>query len=245
MNAPDAAREPFALSNGEIEFLWWFIQGSIMDPNVRARLLAHWGLCPRHSLGFFAVEAAFRPHLIHGCSVLYSDLMRRAANLIGHDGLHRLIPDPIVRHQLRTAGPCHLCDLGYGPSSESNTPPEKLQQGRDLTTARRFADDNRMGWEPYVCGVCSGSGTAVRCRVHLVAPAAGYALPDLAEQRAYVQAIAAHLARFDASFHWKNRDTDTAEDRGALLAAIGWCSGWRTLLDGLSLNAPVGAADHE
>lgn len=26
------------LSGGEVDFLWWFIQGSIMDANVRAQL---------------------------------------------------------------------------------------------------------------------------------------------------------------------------------------------------------------
>lgn len=30
----------FVLSDGEVDFLWWFIQGSIMDPGVRAPLCA-------------------------------------------------------------------------------------------------------------------------------------------------------------------------------------------------------------
>src|SRR6266496_3870675 len=45
--APDRLR----LSDGELNFLWWFIQGSIMNPETRFRLHRRWGMCQRHSLG--------------------------------------------------------------------------------------------------------------------------------------------------------------------------------------------------
>jgi hypothetical protein len=39
------------LSEGEIHFHYWFIQGSIMIPETRCRLRRAWGLCERHAWG--------------------------------------------------------------------------------------------------------------------------------------------------------------------------------------------------
>ncbi|MHB9842062.1 hypothetical protein Q8F57_045640 [Paraburkholderia terrae] len=227
---PSAAEPP--LSDGEVDFLWWFIQGSLMDADVRARLHAHWGLCRRHSLAFFAVESSFRPHLIHGCTILYSELMQRALDVLNDEGLHSLVPDRFALHFLRTSGPCHVCDLGYGPGAAGNAPPERLAQGRDLTNATRFATENSAGWLPFVCGLCACNDSPALCRPHLVAAMQKDASKGAAAQRERIRTIAAHMHRFDNSFRWEQRGTDTAEDRGALIAAIGWCSGWENLLAG-------------
>lgn len=220
------------LSDGEVDFLWWFIQGSLMDADVRARLHLHWGLCARHSLAFFVVESSLRPHLIHGCTILYNELMRRAVKHLCGEGIHSLIPDRLAAHFLRTSGPCHICDLGYGPHSPGNAPRERLEQGRDMSSAIRFASENLSGWQPHVCGMCSGSGSAALCRPHLVSAMETDGGKSAAAQRDMVMGIASHMNRFDNSFRWEQRSTDTAEDRGALVAAIGWCSGWKNLLDG-------------
>lgn len=227
---------PFELSDGEVDFLWWFIQGSIMDPEVRARLYAHWGLCPRHSLGFFAIESAFRPHLIHGCTILYAELMRRASNVLNDRGIHSLIPHGVALHLLRESGPCHLCDLGYGPRSTASLPPDRNIQGHDLSVAKRFATDNEIGWRPYVCGVCTATSSEVLCREHLVEALTHGDSHQIKDQHRVVTTIGAHLANFENSFRWKLRGTDTSEDRGALISAIGWCSGWRVLMDGLEIH---------
>jgi hypothetical protein len=230
-SAVTAPTEP-PLSDGEVDFLWWFIQGSLMDADVRARLYLHWGLCARHSLGFFVVESSFRPHLIHGCTILYTELMRRAAKHLCGEGLHSLIPDRLAAHFLRTTGPCHICDLGYGPDSPGNAPRERLEQGRDMSSAIRFASENLSGWQPHVCGRCAGNGSAALCRPHLVSAMETDGGKSAAAQRDMVTGIASHMDRFDHSFFWEQRGTDTAEDRGALIAAIGWCCGWKYLLDG-------------
>jgi hypothetical protein len=220
------------LSDGEVDFLWWFIQGSLMDADVRARLYLHWGLCARHSLAFFVVESSFRPHLIHGCTILYKELMRRAAKHMCGEGFHSLIPDRLAAHFLRTSGPCHICDLGYGPDSPGNAPRERLEQGRDMSSAIRYSNENLVGWQPYVCGICSESGSATLCRPHLVSAMEADGGKSAAAQRDRVMDIASHMDRLDNSFFWEQRGTDTAEDRGALIAAIGWCSGWKDLLAG-------------
>ncbi|HDR9497157.1 hypothetical protein LGM57_34080 [Burkholderia cepacia] len=223
----------FTLSDGEVDFLWWFIQGSIMDPDVRERLNAHWGLCARHALAFFVIEAAFRPHLIHGCSILYSDLMRRAANVLDHRGVHSLMPMNVCRYLLRATGPCHMCDLRYDESSAASAPAERLALGRDMSNARRFAVENRRGWLPFVCGRCVGDDGPVLCRPHLILALGQASAGAVRSQHVYVESIHSHLANFENAFRWDHRDTDTDEDRGALIAAIGWCSGWRELLPSL------------
>ncbi len=227
---------PLALSDGEVDFLWWFIQGSIMDADVRVRLYAHWGMCARHGLSFFCVEAAFRPHLIHGSTILYNELMRRAAHLLAGHGVYSLTPPGVTRHRLRPSGPCHMCTLGYGPESPGNAPPERLARGRDLTNARAFAVENREGWLPYVCGRCSGSGSDALCRAHLIEAMEHDGSTVLQHHGMAVSHIAEHLARFEHSFRWDSRGTDTTADRGALIAAIGWCAGWSEILQTLSAN---------
>lgn len=225
---------PLVLSDGEVDFLWWFIQGSIMDADVRARLNAHWGMCTRHALSFFCVEAAFRPHLIHGSTILYNELMCRAARLVDGHGIYTLAPTGVTRHRLRPSGPCHMCSLGYGPESPGNAPPERLAQGRDLANARAFAVENREGWQPYVCGRCSGRGGDALCRAHLIEAMEHDGSTILRYHGVAVTRMAEHLARFEHSFRWDSRGTDSAVDRGALIASIGWCAGWTDILQTLA-----------
>jgi hypothetical protein len=83
--------EPFKLSDGEIYFLWWFIQGSIMSPMTRKRLWNGWGMCERHAWAFIAVEAAFRGDYLMGPAILYEDLMQRALASFFPRGLMKLV----------------------------------------------------------------------------------------------------------------------------------------------------------
>lgn len=124
------------LSSGEVNFLWWFIQGSIMDSDVRWSLRHGWGLCDRHTSAWLSVEAAFR----HG------------------------YPSP------------------------------------------------------------------VRCRAHLCAEIEDGAADKLDAHRSLVRYIAHHIRRYNESFVWEMRGSDTVEDRAALISAAGWCGGWRGLL---------------
>lgn len=66
------------LSDGELHYVWWFIQGSIMEADVRWRLRRAWGMCQRHAWGALAAEAAFRDNYFHGPAILYEDILERA-----------------------------------------------------------------------------------------------------------------------------------------------------------------------
>ena len=48
------------LSDGEVHYLYGFIQGSIMIPETHFAIHRGWGFCERHAWGAFAVELCFR-----------------------------------------------------------------------------------------------------------------------------------------------------------------------------------------
>lgn len=219
-----ATAERWQLSDGEIHFLWWFIQGSIMELDIRRRLRRAWGFCGRHAWGALAVEAAYRHGYLHGPAVLYMDLMGRALRafeLRGPGQVRRLA------RRLRATGPCHLCDLNPGRLAGAHVRAERIAEGRDPRALRAFAEQTRRYWWGAVCGRCLGRRSPRRCRPHLVEEASGGDVLDLGAQRAQVQDIVEHLRVYHQSFVWGYHHTETEEDRAALISAVGWCSGWR------------------
>lgn len=223
--APSTAAE--WISPGEAAFLWWFIQGSIMNPQVRERLYAACGLCPRHGLTWLIVEAGLRQGYLHGPALFYADLMRRAQASFELDGPFRAWR---LARRLRPRGPCHLCDLGFGPDSRGSIPAARLRRARDPTCLHTLMDESHAFWESTVCGRCAGSADQARCRPHLCEELRRGEPADLIGQAALVTRITQHIDRYQRSFRWESHGTDTAEDRGALIAACGWSGGWEALL---------------
>lgn len=214
------------LSTGEASFLWSFAQASIMLPEVRESLRRSWGLCARHASGWLIVESAFRHRYLHGPAVLYDDLMEIAGGAFAHHG-------PMAAERcawrLATRGPCHLCSMGIGAQSAGFIEHEHWETARDATGWIEFLIETRPLWLPHVCGRCDGSGRPARCRQHLVEDIAGGA-DDVATAMMEVRWIAGHVHRYDRSFRWECQGTDTLEDHAALVASIGWCGGWSSLL---------------
>jgi hypothetical protein len=57
---PHLQTVPFwPLTDGEIHYLYWFIQGGIMNVDTRWALRRAWGFCARHAWAALAVEMAF------------------------------------------------------------------------------------------------------------------------------------------------------------------------------------------
>ncbi|HEX7649838.1 MAG TPA: hypothetical protein VF450_20755 [Noviherbaspirillum sp.] len=207
-----------SLSDGEVGFLWWFIQGGIMDGEVRARLCRGWGLCPRHSFAYLSVDAAFRHFYLHGPAVLYADLMTRARDAFALSGpLHEMR----LQHRLRTCGPCHICAQGLGPDSKGFASPQHLAIGRNTESIRSFMRKMRPFWSAAVCGRCAGTAAEARCRLHLLESIADAGLRDPERQRALVEDITRHLLSYERSFRWEFNGTDTVEDRAGLISAVG------------------------
>jgi hypothetical protein len=222
---PDAWR----LSNGEVHFLWWFIQGSIMVPETRRRLVRGWGLCERHAWGALGGEASFRHGYLHGPCKLYEDLLGRArAALQTPAAVPAGVAAHVVARRLRERGPCLFCDCGLTGASGGCAQPWMVERANDPGELARFAARTAEHWRPTVCGRCAGDAAPVRCRGHFredVAAGRG----DVAAQVRLVGDVLRRLLVYSRSFVWGYHDTETDADRAALLSAVGWCSGWRGL----------------
>jgi hypothetical protein len=222
--SPLAGERPF--SRGEVGFLWWFIQGSIMTGEVRQAMRLGWGFCERHTCAWLVVEAAFRNGFLHGPAVLYDDLMAQALAAFDIAGPMRARR---LAKRLRAGGPCLLCALEVGPDSEGFVNEARLRTGRDAGPLRRFMGECQPSWQDTVCGRCAGDGP-LRCRAHLVDDLDHGRAVDIDVQASHVRRVAQRLSRFEHSFVWERRGSATSEDRAALIAAAGWCAGWRSLL---------------
>lgn len=174
-------------------------------------------------VGALAAEAAFRHNYFHGPAILYQDLLERALRAFEPTG-----PWPVLRmaRRLRPTGPCMMCDMGFDRSSRGVVNPERVEQGRDLTSIQEFAGTTRAHWQATVCGRFSGEGSRSRCRPHLLEEAREGTANDLDARRSDVAEILDRLTVYARSYRWECRDTDTDRDRAALLSAVGWCSGW-------------------
>ncbi len=227
------AREKFLLSPGEIHFLWWFIQGSIMFPNTRERLRRAWGFCERHAWGALLVEAAFRRGYMHGPAILYEDIMEKAwAAFSGKIWLRKWQ----LRQVLKSKDPCLMCVMHYGPTSKGVARPEIIQRGQDPAEFKKLCQRTQKYWEGMVCGLCTGWNSPALCREHLLAEAHRLASASFKIHKEFVGQIYDHICLYSRSFRWEFRGTETAEDEAALISAVGWCSGWKSLLQILELN---------
>jgi hypothetical protein len=216
------------LSDGEIHFLWSFMDGSIMNPETRWRLRYGWGMCQRHAFGWVSMEATFRPSILMGPVILYEDIMERAVQAFRARGPGQGLR---VAWGLRERGPCLMCELDYGPDSKAAAADERaLKHGRELQNIRSFALATEPWWQPAVCGVCAGSDSPALCRGHLREALLRGGAVDLERQRTLAESILRHLSSFSRGLTWDYRGTDTVEDRAALVSAIGWCGGWQPWL---------------
>lgn len=203
-----------------------------MIPGTRWQLRRAWGMCERHSFLAVAVEGAFRHCFFHGPAIVYAELMERA--LAAFNTVGPLKEMQIARH-LQATKPCLMCELDYGPHTHRDYLPNYIVAGKDLSQIYAFAQETEPYWRAIVCGRCAGTDARPRCRIRLRQDLAnGGAV--VKEHRALVEYIAEHVAKYRLSCVWDFRDTETLEDRAALVSAIGWCSGWRpwlVLMDGV------------
>lgn len=215
------------LSPGEIHFLWWFIQGSIMNPSTRDRLRKAWGMCERHAWGWMVVEASFRSGYMHGPAVFCEDLMLRALAAFDLQGPFQ---HERLKQRLRSKGPCLMCEEGYGADSKGIVKPERVAQGRDLGPLQALARRTSEYWRRNVCGLCSGDGSTVRCRRHLIEDNDHGVVDNLERHRSHVSSLVDHMVRFSRSFQFEFQGTQTLQNSAALIGSVGWLSGWSIFL---------------
>jgi hypothetical protein len=224
MDAPK--KENFVLSEGEIHFLWWFIQGSIMSAGTRGQLRKAWGLCDRHAWGFIQIDAAFRRGWMHGPAVLYLDLMEQAWAAIN---FQRPFQRGRIIKRIKNKGPCLMCDCGFGPDTIGKAQEQVIRRGRDFSELKKFARETHEHWRKTVCGKCAGNESAQRCRTHLIADLSSGSIVDFETHYRLLENLLYHVRLYANSFRWEFQGTETEEDKAALISAVGWCSGWKSL----------------
>jgi len=215
------------LSNGEIHYLYWFIQGSIMAPDMRHRLRRAWGLCERHAWGYILVEAAFYCGYMHGAALLYEDLLTPALSAFHLQGSLR---NWRLARNLRNKGPCPMCEMGFGPESKGMARPELIERGRDVTELLTLARKTEIYWEKAICGRCARNGSAQRCRRHLIGDVSMGLIDALSTHKTLIEYIYHHISLYHRSFRLEFQGSRTDEDMAALISAVGWCSGWKIFL---------------
>jgi len=218
----------FKLPGGEIHYLYWCIQGSIMIPETRHALRRAWGFCERHAWAALLVETAFRSNFMYGPAILYEDILGLAIPALD---LHGPVMNLRLRRNLRERGPCIMCEMGFGPETKGMASPDVIERGGDSSELRVFAEKTKKYWKRAVCGRCFGHESFYRCRRHLIEDASNGAIEDIPSHRDVMEYIFNHLVHYARSFRWECKGTDTEEDRAALISAIGWCSGWGPLLE--------------
>ena len=217
----------WAPTDGEINFLWSFIQGSIVTPETWNALLRSYGFCERHAWIHIGIEMSFRDQYLLGPTILYAELVEKALHAIN-------TPRSTAGRELRAGGPCFLCAMDLQGATAGACPQVRLARGRDARNLRDFASRLQPMWSFCLCPDCSGqAGSLTRCRQHLLAAIEADAPVDLRIQRDVLVDLSERVTRHQKSFLAGGPQVND-QDRAALIAAIGWCSGWRPLLAQLS-----------
>lgn len=147
------AGSEFRLSDGEIHYLYWFIQGSMMAPDVRQQLRRAWGFCERHAWSYILVEAAFYRGYMHGAALLYEDLLTSALPAFHLKGPLKYW---CLQRSLHPKGPCMMCEVGLGPKTKGLARSEIIKRGRRYwrTSGSGLQDQNLLAKDDMrpVCG---------------------------------------------------------------------------------------------
>lgn len=203
-------------SVGEIHYLWWYIQGSIMNPATRRKLHNAWGFCERHAWIAMLVEASLRHCFLMGPALVYEELMRFAQAAMSTKGLMKNLRAKI---NICKKGPCLMCDMNLGPFSPGYASDELVARSRDNYELRRFAQMTKPYWENTACGHCAGNGSWLRCRAHLVEDYFSGQLENIKEHYDFINYVKTYMASYYRSFRWECRKTVTGQDKAALISA--------------------------
>jgi hypothetical protein len=121
-----------AITDGEVNFLWWFIQGSIMNPETWDRLMRGGGFCERHAWVHLSAETTFREWYLLGPAILYRALIEQSLRAFRP----QLGSAARLARRHEPAGSCFLCEMHLDAASSGVAPQRRLDQGRDTGAAR-------------------------------------------------------------------------------------------------------------
>lgn len=214
-----------AITDGEVHFLWGFIRDGSIDADSWRQLMGGWGYCERHAWVALSVEMSFLRGFCIRSAYLYLHLLERGTEALARAaGAKRSV---VAR--LRQRRRCLICELN--PQRRGLLTDDRLAEGKDVGRLRAFAVELAPLWHGECCPRCAGGQTAGHlCRRHIIAAVNDGVPPNFEVERRHLANLLRHLEAFEKSFTWGLRGTDAPEDRAALLGAIGWCSGWSSLI---------------
>lgn len=243
---------PARLTEPEVEELWHFVHGDIMQGGIRAHLRRSMGLCPRHTWAYAQVEielwqqgAGSRGgHQPFDVCVLYDDLLGEA--------VRRLTTVHLPWHRspawaLRAMGPCWVCsslqhdDLHAVPGGRgfagSNTAALTAEANLGRHTLA-WLDRTHGQWAGRVCPLCAqqleyaiptaGHGPGIACRPHLElvdsfdASARDSLVDELLRLQQGVQRLAGSITARGPS--------STRQADASWVETLAWFTGWAGLL---------------
>jgi hypothetical protein len=205
-----------SLTRAEVKQLWWFLDGAIMAPDVRAHVRRSWGFCARHSWGFAAAELQLRGGRPFATSILYEDLTRRAAKLLARHG--RLVRARTLR-RLEPQEPCFTCEYVALGGEDDPTFQHQQERANRLDRVKVRLEETRGEWERHSCPLCLGGGGLV-CRQHLL----GGTEPS-ADLDAQLVALADRLQALVGSLTTRATPVGPLEEASGV-EALGWFAGW-------------------
>lgn len=215
------------LSSGEVHYLYWFIQGSIMNVGTRWALRRGWGLCERHAWGALAVEMSFRPGYLLDPAILYEDLLDCCLAGIPTHGPFKALR---FARRLRPKGPCMMCDMSIYRAGVGVSKADLIERGRRTDELLGLALQHQDYWQHAVCGLCGGGNAEMPCRRHLIERRMPISSDCFERLHRLLRTTERRVSKLGRSYIWENRGSEAPQDRAALLTAIGWMSGWRPLL---------------
>jgi len=238
------------LTAAEVAELWSFVHGDIMSTGIRAQLRESFGLCPRHTWGYAAVEielwqqgAGSRGgHQPFDVGVLYADLLTDVTQALEHHVGHSTRR---IRGALTPRDTCRICrnlqsehnpilNVGYAGSNSERLAAEA---NRFLYTTEWCTQTLPM-WTDRICPDCSHESTekVFLCRQHLV----GRESIDQDTVEALItrlRTLESHVRHLVSSMTQKGEPA-TAEDDASWIETLGWFAGWSVPLALTDASSP-------
>jgi len=209
----------FDATVAETRYFWsWFIFGSIMAIETRRHLWQSWGFCPRHAWLHAVVECEIWGGRPFATSILYQDLIERAARVVDTGRVCGIL----AARRLRPQATCLVCDyLAIAKdvsADESNT--RRCARVNLRSRVMVLIAQSEPSWRLNSCDLCGGAGKVV-CRLHLLA---GDGRLDRA-LAAYLCDLERRLGLLIRSMTWRGPQA-TPEIQASWVEALGWFAGW-------------------
>lgn len=157
----DVLKRNLDTSLAEVKQLSSPMDGAVTESAIGHQLWKNRGLCARHNWLYAVVESDLRYRPFQ-CTILYEDLIKRAAQLVET----RIKPNKFMLHALGLTAPCYTCEY-----LKIAHPDQRLQKSTVTVNQREKISEivswARPEWEPRSCPECLG-GHGPPCRSHLL-----------------------------------------------------------------------------